>query len=67
MHFDAKDKLGLGVREKGEGFAARFGGGVDIYLSSNIVFVFEGGYVLPTGDVDGLDYASFAVGFQYRF
>ena len=67
MHFDVKDKLGLGLREKGEGFAARFGGGVDIYFSSNIVFVLEGGYVLPTGDVDGLDYASFAFGLQYRF
>ena len=36
-------------------------------LNSNVVFVLEGGYVLPTGDVDGLDYVSFAFGLQYRF
>jgi opacity protein-like surface antigen len=67
MHFDVKDKVGVGLRAKGEGFAARFGGGVDFYINSNVVFVLEGGYVLPTGDVDGLDYASFSFEFQYRF
>jgi hypothetical protein len=67
MHFDVNDKRGFGLKEKGEGFAARFGGGMDLYLNSNVVFVLEGGYVLPTGDVDGLDYASFTVGLQYRF
>jgi opacity protein-like surface antigen len=67
MHFDVKDKLGLGLKAKGEGFAARFGGGMDLYFTSNVVFFLEGGYVLPTGDADGLDYASFAFGLLYRF
>jgi len=67
MHFDTKDKLGLFLSAKGEDFAARFGGGVDIYITPNIAAVIDGGYVLPTGDVDGLDYVSFSVGFQYRF
>ncbi len=67
MHFDAKDTLGLGLRAKGEGFAARFGGGVDVYLNRNFLLALDAGYVLPTGDVDGLDYVSFSLGLQYRF
>jgi hypothetical protein len=62
-----KDKVGVGLRAKGEDFAARFGGGVDIYFNPNIAVVIDAGYVLPTGDLDGLDYVSFSVGFQYRF
>jgi opacity protein-like surface antigen len=67
MHFDAKDKLGLGLRAKGEGFAARFGGGVDVYLNRNFLLALDTSYVLPTGDVDGLDHVSFSLGLQYRF
>ncbi len=67
MHFDVKDKLGVGLRAKEEDFAARFGGGVDVYFDPNIAVVIDAGNVLPTGDLDGLDYVSFSVGFQYRF
>ena len=67
MHFDAKDALGLGLRAKGEGFAARFGGGVDVYLNRNFLLALDTSYVLPTGDVDGLDQVSFSLGLQYRF
>ncbi len=67
MHFNLKDDVGLGTSEKGTAFAARFGGGVDFYLSRNIVIALDAGYVLPTGDADGLDHVSFSVGVQYRF
>ena len=67
MHVDAKDKLGLGLRAKGEDFAARFGGGVDLYLNRNFVVALDTSYVLPTGDLDGLDHVSFSLGLQYRF
>ncbi len=67
MHVDAKDKLSLGLRAKGEDFAARFGGGVDVYLHRNLLFALDTSYVLPTGDADGLDHVSFSLGFQYRF
>ncbi len=67
MHSKAEDQLGLGVSEKGEGFAARFGGGVDVYLNPNFVLALDTSYVLPTGDVEGLDHVSFSLGLQYRF
>ena len=67
MHFDVKDDLGLGAREKGNAFAARFGGGMDVYLNRNFVVALDTGYVLPTGDADGLDHVSFSLGLQYRF
>ena len=67
MHFDVKDELGLGLRAKGEGFAARFGGGVDFYLNRNFLLALDTSYVLPTGDVDGLEHVSFSLGMQYRF
>jgi len=48
-------------------FAARFGGGVDFYDSPNLSLGATVGYVLTTGGVDGLDYVSLVLGFQYRF
>ncbi len=67
MHFEVKDKLGLGLSAKDEDFAARFGAGIDFYLTPNIVAVAEGGYVLPTGELDGLDHVVWSIGLQYRF
>jgi len=67
MSFDAKDELGRGIRTSGEGFAARFGAGVDFYVTPNIVAFAEGDYVLPTGKLDGLDHVVWFVGLQYRF
>jgi hypothetical protein len=67
MHYEVTDDLGLGLKVEGNAFAARFGGGVDIYLHRNFVFPLDASYVLPTGDADGLDQVSFSFGFQYRF
>ena len=49
------------------GFAARFGGGVDLYVTEHFVLNTEVRYVLPTGDVEGLDMISLGWGLQYRF
>jgi opacity protein-like surface antigen len=67
MRFSRKDELGLDLKAKNEGFAARFGVGIDFYFTPNIVAVVEGGYVLPTGTLDGYDHVSWSVGLQYRF
>ena len=68
MHFNAKDKFDFGIiKNKGDGFAARFGAGIDFYLNKNIVAVLQGGYVLPVGPADGLDFVSWSAGLQYRF
>jgi opacity protein-like surface antigen len=49
------------------GFAARFGGGVDLYVTKHIVLNAEIRYVLPTGATEGLDMISLGWGLQYRF
>lgn len=67
MEAEIEDALGLGIRETQTDFAARFGAGLDIYLTENIVLSAGVDYVLPTGDVNDLDYVSFGGGGQYRF
>jgi opacity protein-like surface antigen len=49
------------------GFAARFGGGVDLYVTEHFVLNAEIRYVLPTGATEGLDMISLGWGLQYRF
>ena len=48
-------------------FAARFGGGIDLHMSEHFGVTIGGSYVLPTGDLDNLDYVSGEAGFFYRF
>jgi opacity protein-like surface antigen len=48
-------------------FALRFGGGVDFYLTENILVSAEASYLMPTGKLDNLDYYSLGLGLQYRF
>ena len=48
-------------------FAMRFGGGLDTYATGNWVINLEFSYVLPTGDVDDVNYFSLGGGIQYRF
>jgi opacity protein-like surface antigen len=48
-------------------FAARLGGGADMYVTEHIVFNAEIRYVLPTGAVKDFDMISFGWGIQYRF
>ena len=48
-------------------FAARFGGGVEFYVTENIGLSVDTGYVLPTGDVEDLDYVSVGAGVFFRF
>ena len=49
------------------GFVARLGGGLDLYLTDKIVFDFEIAYVLPTGSIDDLPFATFGAGIQFRY
>ncbi len=47
--------------------AARFGGGIDFYLTDALALQLSSSYVLQTGDLDGADYVSLIAGLQYRF
>ena len=68
IHFKSKDNFDLGViKTKGDDFATRFGAGIDFYINDHVVGVAEGGYMLPFGSADGLDYVFWSVGLQYRF
>jgi len=49
------------------GFAARFGGGLDFYVTDHIVLTTGGAYQYPTGDVNNYRYFSLGAGIQYRF
>jgi len=49
------------------GFAMRFGGGIDLYATKNIVVTLETDYVKPFGNLDAFDYVSVGWGVQYRF
>lgn len=48
-------------------FAARFGGGVDFYLNESFGLSIDSSYVVPTGDVEDLDYVSVGAGVFFRF
>jgi len=54
-------------RADGLGFSARFGGGIDFYVTEHVALQVSSSYVLTTGDVDGLDYVSLVAGIQYKF
>jgi opacity protein-like surface antigen len=48
-------------------FSARFGGGIDFYVTDNVALQVSSSYVLTTGDIDGSDYISLVAGVQYKF
>lgn len=48
-------------------FSARFGGGLDCYVTERVSLGAAASYVLTTGSIDGFDYVSLVFGAQYRF
>jgi hypothetical protein len=50
-----------------EEFVVRLGGGVELALTRSILATVEAVYVMPSGDIDELDYVSGAISLQYRF
>lgn len=53
--------------QDGYGFAARFGGGIDLYATENIFIEPELAYVLPTGDASTYDYLVVGLSIGYAF
>ena len=59
-----------GSRISGPGltaFTARFGGGLDFYLTESLALDISAAYNLQTGDLTGGDYTSLVIGAQYHF
>jgi hypothetical protein len=48
-------------------FSARFGGGIDVYVSDHIALQAASSYVLATGDLAGVNYVSVGLGLHYRY
>ena len=67
MHFDVQDKLGLGASSDGQDLVARFGGGLDVYVTNRLGIYLDVTYLLATGDVEGLDHVGLSLGALYRF
>ncbi len=53
--------------QKDASFTMRFGGGIDIYATQNVMVRAEGSYVRPFGNLDDLKYGSVGVGIHFRF
>lgn len=67
METELEDEVGLGSSVSQSGLAARFGLGIDFYVTAHVVFSIGVDYLLPTGDLEYLDYVSYGGGLQYRF
>jgi len=67
LYLNAEDQLGLGFSDDQAAFALRFGGGVDAYVTKNIVLNVEASYLLPTGDLDDFPLVPVSGSIQYRF
>ena len=67
--FTIQNQTGMGISgsERVSDFVMRFGGGIDVYATKNIVVSVGADYVLPFADLKDLDYVSIGWGIQYRF
>jgi opacity protein-like surface antigen len=55
------------ISQRQTDFAARFGGGVDAYVTENVALNLGVTYVLPSGQLSEIDHVSLAWGVMYRF
>lgn len=67
MHAQAEIRQGFKVDSDVTGFAFRYGGGLDSYITEHWLVNLEISGVKPTGDTKNLDYFSLGGGIQYRF
>lgn len=60
------DRSGGNTQKEG-GFAGRMGAGLEIYLTQNLALTADAKYMLPTNELDDLDYISVGWGLLWRF
>jgi hypothetical protein len=58
---------GNGAEDDDGGFAGRFSGGLEFYLTNSLVFTGDASYTVPTGGAKNFDHWTFGGGFQWRF
>lgn len=49
------------------GFVARFGAGMDVYITQHVGIYADAAYTLTTGDIEPFDYATLEAGAIFRF
>jgi opacity protein-like surface antigen len=57
----------FGVSIDDEDFAIRVGGGLDFYVTENVVLTAEVDWIKPTDDLEDFSYVTIGGGLQYRF
>ncbi len=62
----AETDPGSPSKDDSEAFGARFGGGLEMYVTSNVAVTTDITYVVPAGDLSDLQFATFSGGFVYR-
>lgn len=67
MHGEGSAGNFAGAAHPSNGFMMRFGGGMDVYATENIVVGPEFAYLLPTGSAEDLDMLTVSLGVSYRF
>lgn len=60
-------QLFTGANVDGQGFAWRAGGGLDAYFNEHWAISIDISYVVPSGDLQDLDYIDIGLGAVYRF
>jgi len=66
-HFEGDDDVGAGLSDDATELVTRFGGGLDVYATENIVINVDAAYLGANGSLDGLDFIPILWGAQYRF
>jgi len=56
-----------GFNQNNNGFAGRFGGGIDFFLTEHLFLTADAAYLLPSGDVKRLNQTMVGGAIQYRF
>jgi opacity protein-like surface antigen len=62
-----EDAFDFGIEQHEVGFAGRMGGGIDAYLTDNLLLNLETSYLLPAGDLSDYRMIPISLGMQYRF
>jgi len=64
---EIRDTIGLGLSLSESDLVLRFGGGLDIYATENVLFFAEVSYFLTQGDIEDTDFIPITVGAKYKF
>ncbi|MGH0031418.1 MAG: outer membrane beta-barrel protein [Myxococcota bacterium] len=61
------DRPPRGATQREDGAVFKMGGGIDIYGSPDVALTLEAAYLLPTGEIDDMNYVSLSAGLTLRF